>query len=312
MVSLPHGKRFAFSVLDDTDNANVANVGPIYALFRELGMRTTKTVWPLDCDPQERGIFEGSQTLQDPEYADFVRELVANGFEIASHNATMVSSERSRTVEGLEVLRSTFGSVPKIHCNHSQNRENLYWGANRYTNRTIRMLARGFGAVSGRSTFEGDDPASPYYWADLCERNFRFVRNFTFSRLDTSRLPPGGPYRRQDMPGIGYWFTTSDASDAVAFKRLFTRPRIDRLVRDGGVCILSTHLAAEYVVDGKVDSEIEATLRYLASFDGWFAPVSEILEHMLSARGEDGITPMQLFRLESAHVLDRLKGLVSG
>ena len=39
----PNGKRFAFTILDDTDVATLANVRPIYRLLEEVGMRTTKT-----------------------------------------------------------------------------------------------------------------------------------------------------------------------------------------------------------------------------------------------------------------------------
>ena len=45
----PQGKRFAFTIVDDTDVATVANVKPLYDLLHELGFRTTKTVWPLGC-----------------------------------------------------------------------------------------------------------------------------------------------------------------------------------------------------------------------------------------------------------------------
>ena len=40
----PHGKRFAFTIVDDTDVATVANVKPLYDLLHELGFRTTKRI----------------------------------------------------------------------------------------------------------------------------------------------------------------------------------------------------------------------------------------------------------------------------
>lgn len=309
---LPQGKRFAFTVLDDTDNGNVQNLRPIYDLFTELGMRTTKTLWPLDCEPERRGIFEGSQTLEDSEYADFIFSLLERGFEIASHGATMVSSPRERTLRGIAILEETFGSAPTIHCNHSQNQENLYWGPKRYRNRAIRWLASLFHFAGNGTRFEGEDPASPHYWGDVCEQKFKYVRNFTFHRLDTAHLPPGRPYHDPSTPGVRYWFTTSDAADARTFRRLVTRRRIDRLVRKGGVCILSTHLAADFVVDGKVDPVVEERLRYIASFDGWFVPTSEILDHLLATVDGDGITGTQRVRLELSHVIDRISRLIAG
>lgn len=41
-----NGKSFAFTIIDDTDEATVANVKPIYDLLAELGIWTTKTVGP--------------------------------------------------------------------------------------------------------------------------------------------------------------------------------------------------------------------------------------------------------------------------
>lgn len=52
----PEQKRFAFSILDDTDDATVENVKPVYDTLMEYGFRTTKTAWPLDC-PEGSAIF---------------------------------------------------------------------------------------------------------------------------------------------------------------------------------------------------------------------------------------------------------------
>ena len=45
-LAFPDGRQFAFTIMDDTDVATVANVGPIYRLLSDIGMRTTKTVCP--------------------------------------------------------------------------------------------------------------------------------------------------------------------------------------------------------------------------------------------------------------------------
>jgi hypothetical protein len=46
MVEWPNGKRFAFTIVDDTDDATVQKVRPVYDFLLELGIRSTKTVWP--------------------------------------------------------------------------------------------------------------------------------------------------------------------------------------------------------------------------------------------------------------------------
>ena len=141
MTRFPTGARFAFTIIDDTDVATVENVAPVYRLLEDLGMRTTKTVWPLSC-PEGSPNFSSSQTLEDAEYRAFALDLQRRGFEIASHGATMESSDRERTLRGLEIMRATFGSYPLVHANHAGNRENLYWGTSRIDHPVARALYR--------------------------------------------------------------------------------------------------------------------------------------------------------------------------
>src|SRR2546422_10422997 len=100
-MQFPKGARFAFTVIDDTDVATVDNVRPIYRLLEALGMRTTKTVWPVRCEEGSRD-FSLSETMDDARYSDFVVDLHARGFEMALHGATMERSTRDGTVRAVE------------------------------------------------------------------------------------------------------------------------------------------------------------------------------------------------------------------
>ena len=62
-VTFPDGKRFAFTIFDDTDVGTLESLRPIYDLLAQLGLRTTKTVWPLDY--LGSSAFAGSVTLED-------------------------------------------------------------------------------------------------------------------------------------------------------------------------------------------------------------------------------------------------------
>ena len=104
-LDYPDGKKFAFTVFDDTDVATVENVKPIYDLLHRLGMRTTKTAWVLPC-PGPEVDFVSSQTLADPAYLAFVQDLQRRGFEIAWHGATMESSLREQTLRGTGAIQS--------------------------------------------------------------------------------------------------------------------------------------------------------------------------------------------------------------
>jgi len=301
----PGNARFAFTILDDTDDSTVENVRPVYDLLAELGFRTTKTAWPLDC-PEGSRLYLAGETLADAEYLAFVRSLVATGFEMAYHGATMETSTRDRTERGLQSFKTLLGVSPKIYCNHGQNLENVYWGSARYRSAPIRVPIAFMERLLSRPRYFGHIPGSPYFWGDLCRSQFRFVRNFAFATLNHGLIPPCGPYRLESTPWVTYWFNTADAPDAAAFKRLVTPQNIRRLDENGGICILSTHLGKRFSKGGRVDPEIEDTLRYIASLPGWFRPVSEVLELQLSRQPDKTLSAWDQWQLECRHVADRM------
>jgi hypothetical protein len=305
MTLLPAGKRFAFSVLDDTDDSTLENVEPVYAMLRDYGFRTTKTVWPLDCPEGSRNFF-AAETLQDKDYLRFVHELVDAGFEVAFHGATMESSRRERTLEGLEFLRDEFGRYPRLFCNHGQNRENLYWGSRRFHTTPSRILRRFLMRAQG-DPYEGDKEGSSFFWGDVCRDVIQYVRNFTFKRLNMLAADPGMPYHIASAPYVRYWFSTTDAPDVEAFNRLLSRRRIDQLEADGGVCIVSTHFGKGFVKDGRVNPVTESLLRHLADKAGWLVPVSEVLDGLLEAGRGRTLTGGEILRLELRFVADRIR-----
>ena len=306
MTTFPGGKRFAFSILDDTDDATLENVKPMYDVLRQRGFRTTKTVWPLDCPEGSRHFF-AADTLQRKPYLDFVHELVETGFELAFHGATMESSPRPRTLEGLELIRAEFGRYPRLFCNHGHNRENLYWASNRYRSRPFRAFSRVL-ASGASDRFEGEQEASAYFWGDVCRDVIDYVRNFTFNRLDLLAVDSAMPYRLASTPYVNHWFSTADAPDVTAFNRLLRRQDIDRLAAAGGVCLVSTHLGKGFVRDGVVNPETVALLAYIADKDGWFVPVSQILD-WLRSNGDGGrsLSAIETMRLEARFIADRIR-----
>lgn len=302
-LPFPAERRFVFTVIDDTDDARVDNIAPVYELLAELGMRTTKTLWPLPCPEGSKLYFAGT-TAADDAYRTFCHNLKALGFELTWHCATMESSTRQRTLQGMEVFRAEFGEYPRVHTNHGQNRENIYWGRGRYRScvRHISALA----PLGNWGSFSGEDRSSPYFWGDICRERFRYVRNFTFGVLDVNQVDRYMPYRVGSTPYVNYWFSTADAPDVRSFRRLVHPSAIERLCDRGGVCILSTHFGKGYVSEGRVDSTVETTLRFIASLPGWFVPASEALDFLLELRRGPTLTTGQLLRLETRHVLDRM------
>ena len=286
----PGGRRFAFTILDDTDVATVQNVGPVYRLLDELGMRTTKTVWPLACPEGSRN-FATSQTLEDPEYLEMVLALRERGFEVTWHGATMESSARERTAAALERFRELFGAYPRIHANHALNRENLYWGPDRVDQPLLKaVIQRALPTPAGH--YAGHVEGSPFWWGDLCAAHLAYVRNLTFDEVNLARVNPSMPYHDPARPLVRWWFSCSDAEDRDEFAELLRPDRQERLEREGGWCIVATHLGKGFTRGGEVDRLVRRRLESLAARGGWFVPVGELLDFLRARRGGDELLPL--------------------
>ena len=307
-VPFPGGARFAFTVMDDTDVATVENVQPVYRLLESLGMRTTKTVWAVRCEEGSEN-FSLSETMDDPHYRDFVLDLHARGFEIAFHGATMETSRRERTVRALERLGCVLGAPPRVHANHSFNRENLYWGAGRLDDPALRLL---YGTVlrHGAQLYEGHRPGSPYWWGDLCAERIEYVRNLTFSEINLQRINPSMPYRDPSRPYVRWWFSAADAEDVDEFNRLLRPRNQQRLEREGGVCIVATHFGKGFGGDGRAHPETRRLLEQLAARNGWFPPVGELLDWLRAQRADERLPAGEWRRMQWRWARDLLLRVV--
>ncbi len=277
--TFPDGKRFAFTIFDDTDVATLSSIRPLYDLLRRLGLRTTKTVWPLRFPGASA--FAGSHTLQDATYAAYLRDLASDGFEIAYHGPTMESSPREDARLALETFHDTFGTYPRSFASHSLNRDNMYWGENRFAPGPVRWMYNAL-AKEPKGWFQGDDRDSPYFWGDLCREHIEYVRSFTFSGVDLLRATSQVLYSDPRTPWVRQWFCSNDADNVEEFVDLLTPQRQEELERDGGLCIVSSHLGKGFVSDDRVDPRVERALTEIAGRRGWFVPVSTLLDHLKS------------------------------
>ena len=300
----PHGRDFAFTIFDDTDWATTDSVKPLYDLMAELGMRTTKSTWMTgDCTrPTNAGM-----TCNDRSYADWLLELQERGFEIALHNVAPGTSPRDVTRRELDCFQQLFGSEQIVHCNHVGCLDNIYWGSARLTGwRTslYNLLTRGRKRDISRGHKEGD----PLFWGDLCRDQIRYVRNFIFDDINTLSACPEMPYHDPSKPFVNYWFASSDAGTLERFLNCFTTDNIDRLVDQVGLCIAYVHFGRDFVIDGRVIPEVDQRLRYIASKNGWFAPVSQILDYLRNGQSskERTINPARLRYLEMRWLLGKV------
>jgi len=295
-VRWPNGKQFAFTFFDDTDNAETQNVRAVYDFLLSLGIRTTKSVWVMEPDSPPR---IGGVTCADECYRELCQSLSKRGVEISFHNATSTSSVRRTTKEGLDRFFHYFGYYPKCFAHHADNKENLYWGADRLSG-FLRCIAK----RRMRSHFEGHIKSSPYFWGDLAERHIRYVRNFVFSDLDTGKCDPCTPYHDPNKALVNYWFSSSNGASLDTFLRLATQKNLDQLERDGGFSIIYTHFCS-FAKNGKVDDRFQAVMNDLVSRNGWFVPVSELLDHLAAKTPDRTIRKTDLRQLEWRWVIDK-------
>lgn len=300
MAVFPDGKRFAFSVFDDTDFGTVENLSPVYRLLDELGLRTTKSVWPL-AGP---GVI-GGQTLQDRDYRDFVLDLRARGFEIGLHGVQDGSAARARVEAGLREFTSALDADPRVNTNHSRNRDNLYWGARRINSRVLRAGYQASTLLRQRRPFLGHDRRSQHFWGDLCGTRIAYMRNLVFSEINLDRINPSLPYFDPHKPLVPHWFSSSDGADVERCCALLSEANQERLEAQGGVCIMYTHFACGFVEDGRVNPRFAELLARLARRGGWFVPVGPLLDHLRAQRGGT-IPPRELARMERLWVAERL------
>jgi hypothetical protein len=300
----PGGAPFAFTIVDDTDKTTLENGPLVYDLLTSLGIRATKTVWPVAPDGPGR---TGGSTCEEPDYLAWVLELQEAGHEIGFHNATDETSERERTIAALDRFAELFGHDPRVGADHSANAEALYWGPKRLTGmrgaayRTVGPLLWDHDLRS-----EGDDPTSPHFWGDVCRERIDYWRNFTFASSDVLDTCPALPYHDPDRPLVRWWYAATHAPHLDPFVAAVGPERLDALERRGGACILYTHFGTNFVWEGELQSELEPALRAVVDRGAWCAPVSAVLDHLRAERGDRVISHRERARLERRWMIDQV------
>lgn len=298
----PDGKLFAWTVFDDTDLATLDNVRDVYAFLADCGLRTTKSVWIVDGDPA-RGADPG-QTCADPRYVDWLLKLQRQGFEIGWHGATWHESARDEVIAALDRFAELFGHDPKTAANHSPG-EGIYWGDARLSGVHVpiyNLLTR----FRERRRHRGHVPGDPFFWGDVCRQRIKYCRNFVFQDVNTLRACPMMPYHDPGRPFVNYWFASSDGKNGRRFKSCLREARQDQLEAEGGACIMYTHFATGFLVDGRIDAEFRRLVERLSRKNGWFVPAGELLDHLLAVRGHHDITRTERARLERKWLFEKL------
>ena len=298
----PDNKSFAFTIFDDTDYATIENVGEVYRFLHDLGLRTTKSVWMLE--GTEPGNCPG-QTCENPEYLKWVLSLQRLGFEIGHHMATWHTSSRTRTLSALDRFAKAFGGNPYTAANHSDCRENMYWGDARIggMSRLLYNFATRY-RFSGR--YRGQATNDQLFWGDLCKERIQYFRNFVYSDINTLARCPIMPYHDPIRPFVNNWFASSDGSNLQLFNRCLNERDQDRLEEEGGACIMYTHFASGFYSGGRIDPVFRRLMERLAARNGWFVPVATLLDFLKVQNGGHVINDAERSALERRWLVEKL------
>jgi hypothetical protein len=284
MYKFPDNKKFAFTIVDDTDDAYLENIQPIYDLLKKNNIYTTKTVWVY---PVRDSQYSKGDSLNRPEYADFISKLKRSGYEIGLHNIGSGEFVREEIRDGLEVYKNTLLEYPKMHINHSYNPDNIYSGIKRFSFPFNFIVGK---LYSQYSNFSGEIPSSKHFWGDIHKKIIKYSRNYEIDDINTTRHSTFMPYKDSQYDEYAnYWFSSTFCPNQWMFNHVVNRKSIDKLESEGGICILYTHLGY-YMVDGEIDKGFKEAIEYLGSKQtGWYAPASNILDFLITHKNENNI-----------------------
>jgi hypothetical protein len=287
----PGGKRFGFTILSHAQHVPTGTLRPLYALFEELGLRTTQMVCSFATARSAAG------TLDDPEYRDFVVELKERGFEIGWAGASAESNERQRVIEGLDRFRDVIGAYPRVYVNHASKRENLYWGNDRIDQSLLKaVIYRTASAPAGY--FEGHLEGSPFWWGDICKERVDYVLNLTFDDINLSRINPSMPYTDPTRPLVKSWFSACSAVDNAEFNQLLRPDRQEKLDREAGCCVVATDLSRGFIRNQIIERLARKRFESIAAKPGWFVPVSTMLDHLKADQASSALPAEEWDRMQ--------------
>ena len=309
----PHNKKFAFSILDDTDCSTLQNAPVVYDYLLQHNIRTTKSVWMFDGEIRDDNKHIVGETCHSNSYLKWVLKLKEQGFEIAYHSTSFSKSTRERVIEGLDAFKSIFGEYPNILAQHTDTipNEAIYWGANRVSG-IYRIIYKAIMFIKRehRNIFHGESKGNPFYWGDICKERIKFVRNFVYNDINTLKACPMMPYHDPKRPLVNFWFASSEGSNVNSFNACLSEENQQKLENEGGACIMYTHFGNDFVQNGSLNSQFQQLIAKIADRDGWFVPVSDILNYLLEKKDNAIVSNAERDKLERKWLINKIKCLL--
>jgi hypothetical protein len=106
------------------------------------------------------------------------------------------------------------------------------------------------------------------------------------------------PYHDPDRAYVNYWFASSEGPTIDRFNLLLSEENQDRLADQGGACLMYAHLGCGFFEGRHINRRFEYLMKRFAKMNGWFVPVSTILDYILQVRGKHTITSRERSSLE--------------
>ena len=262
-------------------------------MLADLGFRTTKAVWPL-APVRERN--SNGETCGDAVYLEDAQRLQEQGFEIAYHCAPPHSCTRDEVIESLELFRKYFGQYPSAMANH-YNADAMYWGEARLTGVLRRGIYNAMTRGGNKGRFQGQLPG-PHFWGDVCREKIRYCRNLVYRDINTLKACPMMPYHDPARPYVGAWYSSAEGAEAPAFIETIAEAHQDSLESEGGLSIMYTHFGKQFAPDGMLNPRFRDLMQRLSRKNGWFAPLTTVLDYLAERNGTHAITAAERSRLE--------------
>ena len=153
-----------------------------------------------------------------------------------------------------------------------------------------------------RGHIEGDK----YFWGDICKEKIKYVRNFALPEINTLKAFPMMPYHDPERAYVNYWFASSEGPEIRSFNQRISEENQDRLEEEGGACIMYTHFGCGFYENGKLNSRFKSLIERLSQKNGWFVPVSTLLDYLLEVKSHHDITDRERKQLERKFLIKQL------
>ena len=104
-----------------------------------------------------------------------------------------------------------------------------------------------------------------------------------------------------------YEFARRWVAKVQSFNNALSEKNQDRLEAEGGACIIYTHFANGFCPEGRIDKRFESLIKRLAQKNGWFVPVSTLLDYLRERNGDCVTTSSQRRALERKWLLHKIR-----